>query len=179
MKAPPDDVKLSREEGQALIERLQANTLTGEDRGLLVKLIQLYFWFTFALRETKISLGRLKRALFGEGQRPPPPPTGGEALAGADAGSTATDSATPATGSTAPMEDPPAPPARPPGRRRLSRGRAGGLPARDAGGGPTLSGLRSGDLVSAAGPGGDSDRRQRPAVGGALRVGEVALLGLW
>jgi len=42
MKAPPDDVKLSREEGQALIERLQANTLTGEDRGLLVKLIQLY-----------------------------------------------------------------------------------------------------------------------------------------
>ena len=55
MKAPPDEVKLSREEGQALIERLQANTLTGEDRGLLVKLIQLYFWFTFALRETKIS----------------------------------------------------------------------------------------------------------------------------
>ena len=43
MKAPPDEVKLSREEGQALIERLQANTLTGEDRGLLVKLIQLYF----------------------------------------------------------------------------------------------------------------------------------------
>ena len=78
MKAPPDEVKLSREEGQALIERLQANTLTGEDRGLLVKLIQLYFWFTFALRETKISLGRLKRALFGEGQRPPP--TAGEFL---------------------------------------------------------------------------------------------------
>jgi hypothetical protein len=58
-----------------------------------VKLIQLYFWFTFALRETKISLSRLKRALFGEGQRPPPSPTaGGEGLAGADGGSTATDS---------------------------------------------------------------------------------------
>ena len=70
MKTPPDEVKLSREEGEALIERLRTNALTSEDRGLLVKLIQLYFWFTFALRETKISLGRLKRALFGEGRRP-------------------------------------------------------------------------------------------------------------
>ena len=83
MKAPPDEVKLSREEGEALIARLRANALTSEDRGLLVKLIQLYFWFTFALRETKISLGRLKRALFGEGRRPPPPAGGmasGEAM---------------------------------------------------------------------------------------------------
>ena len=128
MKAPPDDVKLSREEGQALIERLQANTLTSEDRGLLVKLIQLYFWFTFALRETRISLGRLKRALFGEGQRPSPLPTaGGEALAGADASSTAAaGDATPAAGSAASVEEPagvppepaPAPPARRPGHGR-------------------------------------------------------------
>ncbi len=79
MKVPPDEVKLSREEGQALIERLQANALTSEDRGLLVKLIQLYFWFTFALRETRIGLGRLKRVLFGEGRRPPP--TGGSGAA--------------------------------------------------------------------------------------------------
>ena len=68
---------------------------------------------------------------------------------------------------------------RPPGRRGLSRGRAGGLPARDAGGGSAVSGLRSGDLVSAAGRGRDSDRRPRLAVGGALRVGEVALFGVW
>lgn len=73
MKVPPDAVKLSREAGEALIERLRANTLTNEDRGWLVKLIQLDFWFTFALRETKISLGWLQRALFGEGRRPPPP----------------------------------------------------------------------------------------------------------
>ncbi len=54
-----------------MIERLRANALTGDDRGLLVKLIQLYFWFTLALRATKISLGRLQSALFGEGQRCP------------------------------------------------------------------------------------------------------------
>jgi hypothetical protein len=77
MNAPPDDVKLSREEGDALIERLQANTLTGDDRQRLVKLIRIYFWRTEALRETKISLKRLKRALFGEAKRPPLPSGGG------------------------------------------------------------------------------------------------------
>jgi len=43
MKVPPEEVKLSREDGEALIERLQANTVTSEDRRLLVKLIRLYF----------------------------------------------------------------------------------------------------------------------------------------
>ena len=126
MKAPPDEVKLSREEGQALIERLQANALTSDDRGLLVKLIQLYFWFTFALRETTISLGRLKRALFGEGRRPPPPTGGSEAVTGMDAGSMpAAGGATPATGSAAPMDDPAnAPTAAAPERRR-GHGRRG------------------------------------------------------
>jgi hypothetical protein len=83
MKAPPEDVKLSREDGEALIERLHADTLTGEDRRLLVKLVRVYFWFTFALSETKISLKRLKRALFGDGKPPPPPPAGGGSSGGA------------------------------------------------------------------------------------------------
>src|SRR5512134_4009460 len=78
MKTPPEDVKLSREEGEALIERIQASSLAGDDQRLLVKLIRLYFWFTLALSETKISLKRLKRALFGGGKPPPSsPPTGG------------------------------------------------------------------------------------------------------
>src|SRR5512143_3297190 len=84
MKAPPEDVRLSREDGEALIARLQADTLTGDDRRLLVKLIRIYFWFTFALSETKISLKRLKRTLFGGGKPPPPsPPPGGGAPGGA------------------------------------------------------------------------------------------------
>ncbi len=99
MQAPPDDVKLSREEGEALMERIRASSLASDDQRLLVKLIQLYFWFTFALRETTISLGRLKRALFGEGRRPPPPTGGSEAVTGMDAGSMpAAGGATPATG---------------------------------------------------------------------------------
>src|SRR5512134_749688 len=86
MKTPPEDVKLSREEGEALIERIQASSLASEDQRLLVKLIRLYFWFTFALSETKISLKRLKRALFGGGKPPPPPPpTGGGSCGGTEA----------------------------------------------------------------------------------------------
>src|SRR5512135_3061407 len=77
MKAPPEEVKLSREDGEALIGRIRASSLANDDQGLLIKLIRLYFWFTFALSETKISLKRLKRALFGGGTPPPSPPTGG------------------------------------------------------------------------------------------------------
>ena len=67
----PEEVKLSQEEGEALIERVQVNRLTESDQRVLVKLIRLYFWLTFALRETKISLGRLKSALFGKGSKKP------------------------------------------------------------------------------------------------------------
>jgi Transposase IS66 family. len=42
----------------------------------VVKLIQVYFWLTLALQETKISLKRLKIALFGEGRKRPRPPGG-------------------------------------------------------------------------------------------------------
>ena len=106
MKAPPEDVKLSREDGEALIERLQADTLTGDDRRLLVKLIQVYFWFTLALSETKISLKRLKRALFGGGKPPPSPPTGSGSSGSAPADVVADGRAAP---SAATPREPPAP----------------------------------------------------------------------
>ena len=129
MTSPPDTVKLSREEGDALIERLQANTVTSDDRQLLVKLIQLYFWFTFALGETKISLQRLKRALFGEDKRrPPPPPAEGESSAGEDVDSAAAGRATPPAESAATVKDPAAAAAEPaaaPAQRPPGHGRRG------------------------------------------------------
>ena len=66
----PDDVKLSRDDGEALIARLNADKLSSDDRRLLVKLIELYFWLTVALQETTISLSRLKQLLFGHGAKP-------------------------------------------------------------------------------------------------------------
>jgi hypothetical protein len=124
MKSPPDNVKLSREEGDALIARLQANTVTSDDRQLLVKLIQLYFWFTFVLSETKISLKRLKRALFGGGKPPPPaPPTGDGALGGADGGTVAVNADRAALPSSRP--DTRQAPTQDAAKRRLGHGRRG------------------------------------------------------
>jgi hypothetical protein len=74
---PPEEVKLSREGGEALIERIKASNLGSEDQGLLVQLIRVYFWLTLALQETKISLKRLRVALFGEGRKKPTPPGAG------------------------------------------------------------------------------------------------------
>ena len=84
---PPEEVKLSREEGEALIERVKASNLASNDQGLVVKLIQIYFWLTLALQETKISLKRLKIVLFGEGRKKRGPPRGGSGgiSAGAEA----------------------------------------------------------------------------------------------
>jgi len=69
MSERPEEVKLNREEGEALIERLEADRVTGSDRAVLVKLVRVYFWLSFALQETKISLKRLKMALFGQGRK--------------------------------------------------------------------------------------------------------------
>jgi len=40
----PEEVHLSREEGGALLARLEANTLTAEDRRVLGKALTFYFW---------------------------------------------------------------------------------------------------------------------------------------
>jgi hypothetical protein len=70
----PEDVTLSREEGEALIERIERNTLSAADRQLLVKVLTSYFWLLFALREAKLSLKRIKALVFGEKPKPPKPP---------------------------------------------------------------------------------------------------------
>ena len=79
----PGEVTLSREEGEALLARLEANTLTAEDRRALGKVLTFYFWLLFALREAKLSLRRLKALVFGEKpKKRPPPESGGHAGGG-------------------------------------------------------------------------------------------------
>jgi transposase len=81
----PEDVRLSREEGEALIERIERNALSAEDRRVLVKILTFYFWLLFALREAKLSLKRLKALVFGE--KPKPPSSGGTPGGGSPGGS--------------------------------------------------------------------------------------------
>src|SRR5262245_15140329 len=86
----PEDVHLSREEGEALIERLEHEALSAEDRRVLVKILTFYFWLLFALREAKLSLKRLKALVFGEKpQKPKPPASGGRTSGGSTGGSAA------------------------------------------------------------------------------------------
>jgi hypothetical protein len=62
----PEKVKLTQAEGEALIERIKASDLTESDRGVLERLIHMYFWLLFTLQEAKLSLKRLKVLLFGK-----------------------------------------------------------------------------------------------------------------
>jgi hypothetical protein len=55
----PDDLHLSREEGEVLIKRLETQTVTAEDFQVLTQVVQLYFWLLFALKEIKLSLHRM------------------------------------------------------------------------------------------------------------------------
>ena len=73
----PEDVHLSREEGEALLARLDANTLSAEDRQVLGKVVTFYFWLLFALREAKLSLKRVKALVFGEKPKKREPPSSG------------------------------------------------------------------------------------------------------
>lgn len=84
----PEEVNLSREEGEALLARLEANTLTAEDRRVLGKVLTFYFWLLFAVREAKLSFKRLKGLVFGEKpKKPQPPAPGGTAGGGSGGGS--------------------------------------------------------------------------------------------
>ena len=73
----PEEVTLSREDGEALIERLEKDALTAEDRRVLVKVLTFYFWLLFALREAKLSLKRLRTLVFGEKPKKREPLTSG------------------------------------------------------------------------------------------------------
>lgn len=105
----PDDVQLSREDGEALLARLEANALTAEDRRVLGKVLTSYFWLLFALREAKLSLKRIKALVFGE---KPKPPTAGGTAGGGSAGENATQPSAsqgvlPSTSPSSPKKPPP------------------------------------------------------------------------
>src|SRR4029450_8658356 len=89
----PEDVQLSEEDGEALLARLEANTLSADDRRVLGKVLTSYFWLLFALREAKLSLKRIKASVFGANPKlPQPPPAEGTPSGGsASGGATSTN----------------------------------------------------------------------------------------
>ena len=67
MQRPHDELHLSPDEGDALIERLEHNALSVEDRCVLVQVVRWLFWLFFVVQEAKLSLKRLRTMLFGKG----------------------------------------------------------------------------------------------------------------
>jgi transposase len=71
MHRPHDELHLSPQEGDALIERLEHNALSVEDRRILVQVVRWLFWLFFVVQEAKLSLKRLRTLVFGKPSTPP------------------------------------------------------------------------------------------------------------
>src|SRR5919201_4559504 len=84
----PDEVDLSRQDGEALIKRLQGDALTAQDRRVLEQVLRWYFWLLFALQEARFSLKRLRAMVFGDRakRRPQKSSSGGVSASGGSAG---------------------------------------------------------------------------------------------
>lgn len=114
----PEAVTLSREDGEALLERLADNTLTAEDRQTLGQVVTFYFWLLFALREAKLSLRRLRVLVFGEpGKAEKPSSSAGTGTGGDAGGPRATE---PGQQPASAPQDQPAPRRRGHGRQRAA-----------------------------------------------------------
>src|SRR5262245_2888414 len=89
MMQRPEEVTLSREDGETLIERLHGDALTAHDRRVLEQVLRWYFWLLFALQEARFSLKRLRALMFGEQskKRTAPPPASSSAPQESDGGS--------------------------------------------------------------------------------------------
>jgi transposase len=83
----PEQVQLSREDGEALRTRLAGDALTAADRRVLDQVLQWYFWLVFALQEATISLRRLRTLVFGKAPTAPASATSPVVGAGEEGGS--------------------------------------------------------------------------------------------
>ena len=129
----PESFTLSAADGEALLARLAAYAPTHRDCEILMRVVQWYFWLTCALQETKITLSRLRRLLFGKAPEPSPSPPETTAPTADTSDVPCADSVVPAAvdeaeamSGGAPSESSPNPePAKPKGGHRAGTGRLG------------------------------------------------------
>ncbi|MDH3602097.1 MAG: hypothetical protein OEU26_20995 [Candidatus Tectomicrobia bacterium] len=70
----PESFTLSTAEGEAILARLSIYAPSRSDCEILMQVVRWYFWLVFALQETKITVKRLRRLLFGKSLKPSPIP---------------------------------------------------------------------------------------------------------
>ena len=75
----PEDVHVSRQDGEGLIERLHRDALTAQERRVLEQVLRWDFWLRCAVQEARLSLKRLRALLLGAQsktrQEPPSDPS--------------------------------------------------------------------------------------------------------
>jgi hypothetical protein len=69
----PEQVRLSAEEGEAIIARLSVYAPSRSDCEIGIQVIRLYGWFTAGVEEAKLSIKKLRALLFGRGAKRPKP----------------------------------------------------------------------------------------------------------
>jgi len=68
----PESFTLSAADGEAILARLSVYAPTRGDCETLMLVMRWYVWLMYALQETKITLSRLRRLLFGKALKPSP-----------------------------------------------------------------------------------------------------------
>ncbi len=66
LNSPKDPIQMTNEQAEVLIEKVKKNELDKEAQRLLCQVIRMFMWLQFALRETKISLIKIKKLVFGQ-----------------------------------------------------------------------------------------------------------------
>jgi transposase len=168
----PEEVKLSREDGEALRIRLAGDALTAADRRVLDQGLQWYVWLLFTWQEARFSLKRLRGLLFGEKPhtRQTSPPPGASSHAGSEPGGPGSAPACAGADATHSSEAgrPPSP-----GKRRPGHGRHGAETSRGA---EHVVGHHETFAAGERGPVCGRGRLYQSAPGGEIRLDGQALL---
>lgn len=67
----PESLRLSAEEGEAIIARLSVYAPSRADCEILIQVLRLYFWLVVTVEEAKLSIKKLRTLLFGRSPKPP------------------------------------------------------------------------------------------------------------
>lgn len=128
MKQPTEHVTLSSEEGESLIAQVHQSNLPAAVAGRLEQIIRTCWWLVFALQETQITVGRLRRLLFGKALKasePAPEAASASSPGGGDEPPADPPDAATTTSEAPPEESQRSPQGKPKGGHRPGTGRLG------------------------------------------------------
>ena len=65
IKPPKETINITLEQAEELILQLKNGTLSKDDLSIVCNIIRLFLWLQYSLRETKITMNKLKKLIFG------------------------------------------------------------------------------------------------------------------